>query len=71
MNKEEKDGKKQKKEGEDMSALVEKKRSDLKEKLDKISANSPILKGKGNMVKLDPQNPQHKEWFEVDKYKGK
>lgn len=69
MVKDEKSGKF--KEENEMSAILAKKHSDLKAKLDMICAKTPFLKGKGNMVELDPQNPQHKEWFEVDKYKGK
>lgn len=43
---------------------------ELKRKLDKISSKLPISSGKDNMIELDPNNPHHREWFEVDKYKG-
>ena len=66
MGKEDNHDKKVEKEGENMSALLEKKRLDLQEKLNKISANSPILKTNNGKIELDPNNPQHREWFEDD-----
>lgn len=63
--------KKFEKEEKEMSALLEKKRINLKEKLARISAKASPLKTKNGMIELDPNNPQHKEWFEIDKYKGK
>lgn len=36
---------------------------ELKEQLDQISAKAPKLTGKDGMLKLDPNNPQHKEWY--------
>ncbi len=39
---------------------------ELKSKLDKVSAKAPYLRGKGKMIELDPDNEQHKEWFEDD-----
>lgn len=69
MDKRKKNG--NKREIEDMSAILEKKRSDLKEKLAKIGSNAPVLKTKNGMIELDPNNPRHKEWYQGDKYKGK
>ncbi len=54
----------------DMSSAINKPDDGSKAKLRKISAKAPILKGKGNMVELDPKNKQHREWFLKDKYKG-
>ena len=71
MGKEDNHDKKVEKEGEDMSALLEKKHIDLKEKLARISAKASPLKTKNGMIELDPNNPQHREWFEEDKQKGK
>lgn len=69
MDKEDNHDKKVEKEGENMSALLEKKHIDLKEKLAKISAKAPTLKTKNGMIELDPNNPQHKEWFDEDEDK--
>lgn len=55
-------------EGQELAVNLNKKYTDLKAKLDKISSKSPILKGEGTMVELDPNNEQHKEWF-YDEYK--
>lgn len=71
MDKDDNHNKKVEKEGEDMSALVEKKPVDLRKKLSRISAQANPLKTKNGVIELDPNNPQHKEWFEIDKYKGK
>lgn len=62
---------KDKKEEKNMSALLEKKREDLKEKLARISAKAPILNTNNGMIELNPNNPQHREWFEDDTNKGK
>jgi hypothetical protein len=59
-----------KKGGNSMSSAINKPEDNLKAKLKKISAKAPILKGKGSMVELDPNNKQHREWFLQDKYKG-
>lgn len=53
-----------------MSTQVEQKYAHLKNKMNEISKGAKLLTGEGNMVKLDPKNPYHKEWFEKDKYKG-
>ncbi len=53
-----------------MSSAITKPEDSLKAKIRKISAKAPILKGKGNMVELDPKNRKHREWFLKDKYKG-
>jgi hypothetical protein len=58
------------KEEKDM-ALTQKKLEDLKASLDRISNNTPVLKGKDRMIELDPKNSHHKEWYEKDKFKGK
>lgn len=51
--------------------LKENKFDVLKSKLDSITKKSTLLHGDDNMIELNPANPQHKEWFEKDKYKGK
>jgi hypothetical protein len=51
-----------------MSAILEKKRSGVLSKLKEVSAKAPILKGKDNMIELDPKNKQHKEWYDIDKF---
>lgn len=71
MGKEDNHDKKVEKEGTNMSALLEKKRIDLKEKLAKISAKAIPLKTKNGTIELDPDNPQHREWFEEDEQEGK
>ena len=43
----------------------------LKAKLNKITAKTQLLTGEDGMIELDPTNPQHKEWFEKDKYREK
>ncbi len=39
---------------------------DLYNKLKDICADAPILKGKDNMIELDIDNLQHREWYEED-----
>lgn len=51
-----------------MATVLNKKLADLKRKIDKLTEHTPVLKGKDNMVELDPNNEQHREWFEVDEY---
>lgn len=55
----------------DMSTALNNKKATIKEMLDKISAKAETLTGKNRMIELDPDNSLHKEWFEIDKYKGK
>ncbi|MDF2520029.1 MAG: hypothetical protein K0R84_657 [Clostridia bacterium] len=57
----------------DMTTAVikENKIDTLKSKLDLITKKSTLLCGDDNMIELNPNNPQHKEWFEEDKFKGK
>ncbi|MDT3701092.1 MAG: hypothetical protein RO469_16940 [Thermincola sp.] len=69
MGKEDKNNKQ--KEGEDMSAVLEKKYEEFQEKLARITAKASPLKTKNGMIELDPNNPQHKEWFEEEDQKGK
>jgi hypothetical protein len=57
------------KEDKDMSTVLNKKYADLKGKLNQLTELSPTLKGRDGMVELDPNNPQHREWYEEDKYK--
>ncbi len=54
-----------------MSSVLQKKRSDLKNKLDFISQKASKLPTKNKVIELDPDNPRHREWYEIDKYKGK
>lgn len=53
-----------------MATPLSKKEETIKEKLDRISSKASILTGKDGMIELEPNNPQHKEWFEDDKCKG-
>ena len=69
MDKKDKD--KQKKEDEKMTSAVAEKQLDIGAKLDIISRKAKLLTGEGRMIELDPENPCHIEWFEIDKYKGK
>ena len=39
---------------------------DIKEKLKIINVKASFLKTKNGMIELDPNNPQHIEWFEDD-----
>jgi len=59
------------KEEKDMSAILEKKQPDIFSKLKEVSAKAPILIGKDNMIELDPENNQHKEWYDIDKFEEK
>jgi len=58
------------KEGKAMATPLSKKEETIKEKLDRMSAKASVLTGKNDMIELDPNNPEHKEWFEDDKDKG-
>jgi hypothetical protein len=58
-------------EGDNMSTAIENKEITLEDMLSKISAKAKSLSGEDDMIELDPDNEFHKEWFEVDKYKGK
>lgn len=60
-----------KEEEKEMATLIENKEITLKEMLDRISAEADTLTGENGMIELNPENPLHKEWFEIDKYKGK
>lgn len=50
-----------------MELALKKEEITLKEMLKIISSKAKLLSGKDNMIKLDPNNPLHKEWFEEDK----
>ncbi len=41
----------------------------LKNKLNKISSNADFLTGEKDMIKLNPDNEKHIEWFEDDGFK--
>lgn len=71
MGKDDNHDKMDKKEGEDVSAILEKKQEDINEKLARISAKASPLKTKNGMIELDPNNPLHIEWFDDDKQKRK
>lgn len=61
------------KKGQVMSVLAIKSQyiSDLQMKLDFITSKADNLKTNKGMIELDPNNEKHREWFEVDEYKGK
>jgi len=65
MGKEENNGHK---EGEDMSAILEKDnvKVDLKSALDKIASKVPVLKVRDGKIILDRNNEDHIDWFEDD-----
>lgn len=52
------------KEEKDMPAIPKKSQIDHQAILDKISLKSPILDAKKGKVKLNPDNPSHKDWYE-------
>ncbi|MDD2443551.1 MAG: hypothetical protein PHS52_03515 [Desulfotomaculaceae bacterium] len=58
------------KKDENMTSAIAKKQLDIKAKLEIISRKAKLLTGEDRMIELDPKNPLHREWFEVDKYKG-
>jgi hypothetical protein len=70
MNEDKVNKNKEEKGEEEMSVAIEKKEDKLKEMLKNIRSKADRLTGKGNMIELDPNNPQHREWYEEDKYKG-
>lgn len=43
---------------------------ELQRKIRNLSKRTPVLNGEDHMVELDPDNPNHKEWYEKDKYIG-
>jgi len=55
----------------DMNAILKKSNLELQDKLNRISSKAPKLNTKNGMIELNRNNPQHKEWFDIDKYKGK
>ena len=50
-----------------MATPLSKKEETNKEKLARLNSKASVLTGKDGMIELDPNNPQHKEWFEDDK----
>lgn len=55
-----------------MTAILKnEKLADLKCKLNLITKKATPLQGNKDMIELNPNNSQHKEWFEEDEYKGK
>jgi len=50
--------------------LSGKKKVTLQEMLDRISEKADTLTGENGVIELDPDDPFHREWFEIDKYKG-
>jgi len=51
--------------------LKNEKFADLKSKLNSITKKTTLLQGNKGMIELNPNNAQHKEWFEEDENKGK
>lgn len=49
---------------EEMPAIPKKEQIDRQSVLDKISSKIPILQAKNGKVKLNPNNPNHRDWFE-------
>ena len=52
------------KEENDMLAIPKKDNFDRQSILNKISSKTPILEAKKGKVKLNPDNPNHKDWYE-------
>ncbi|AEB77359.1 hypothetical protein [Clostridium botulinum] len=52
------------KRGADNMEVVFHKTPEIQSALDKISAKLTLLTGKDNMVELDSNNPNHKDWYE-------
>lgn len=53
-----------------MKCKVPKDKNIIKSELEKIYLNAEKLTGKNGIIHLNPNNPRHREWYEVDKYKG-
>ncbi|MDR3601017.1 MAG: hypothetical protein P4L49_11155 [Desulfosporosinus sp.] len=53
-----------KKEEKDMSAIPKKVEIDRQSALNKISSKTPILDAQKGKIKLNPENPSHKDWYE-------
>lgn len=62
---------KRKKENKMPSLVIETQYSSLQSKLDLITKKADTLKTNKGRIELDPENERHREWFEVDEYKGK
>lgn len=60
------------KEDEDMEATIEKtkdnKKVSLQDKLNYITSKASSVKTVKGRIKLNPNNPQHKAWYEDDSY---
>jgi len=58
--------------GVEMECKPAKNKNILKSKLEleKVYLNAKKLTGRDGVIQLDPNNPKHIEWYEVDKYKG-
>ena len=57
----------EKEQGENMQVTVKEETLDIKAALNKISANSFMLKVQKGKIILNRENKDHKEWFEEDK----
>lgn len=56
--------------GDDEKMGMNQKYAHLKSKLDLITKDAPLRTGIDKMIELDPNNNEHREWFEKDLYKG-
>ncbi len=54
------------KEEKDMRSTAKQKPLDLKSALKKISSKAPVLTGPKGIIKLDPKNKSHRDWYEDD-----
>ena len=54
------------KEGDNMPATAKQKPHNLKAALKKISSKSPALSGPKGMIRLNPKDKNHKDWYEDD-----
>ncbi|MCL4440768.1 MAG: hypothetical protein M1609_09345 [Firmicutes bacterium] len=61
-----KDENKSSKEEDNMQATAKQKPLDLKVALNKISSKTPVLSGPKGMIRLNPKDKSHKDWYEDD-----
>jgi hypothetical protein len=66
----ENDKKVTKNEGDEDLLTVKEKKDKLDKKLQYITKKADTLKANGDAIELNPDNPQHEEWYFKDIYKG-
>ena len=58
------------KKGQTMSPQTKQSVSELQIKLDRITTKAQKLTANHGYIQLNPNNPQHKEWYEDDNHKN-